>query len=298
QPNQLGRAQAGPVEQLEQREQAQGLGPVAVGFGLGAGEQRLDFAVREDLRQRAPRRGARQRGCRIVSAQAFVDEKAVELAQRRALARDGRRRQRRPALAQPAERGAVGGLEIADQYLGALEVAAVGGESIGGSAPLGGEHGEEGVYGAGHQARATASAAIIRASALSPTRSRARTIWNRCRAVILSHPSPCMPRPASNATSAGLFSSAARSMRRLHGLTRSRLTSRSPARSFAAPASSRPSPASPATRKRDLRCSALSSSSMKASTDPRPTRPSRLGWASASSAQASLPSATTVPQRI
>lgn len=70
--------------------------------------------------------------------------------------------------------------QVADRLFGALKVAAIGGEGIRRRSPLGSEQGEEGVDFAGNgQPRATASAAIIRASASSPTRWSAETMRYR-----------------------------------------------------------------------------------------------------------------------
>ena len=123
----------------------------------------------EDLGQRPLARRARQRGRRVVAAHALVVQKAVEAAQRGGLAGDGGALQGHPRLGQALELLGRGGGEAAlEQVRGAVEVALVGEQGIARRARLGGHHFEEGgdrpAILAGVHSRASASAAIIRAS--------------------------------------------------------------------------------------------------------------------------------------
>jgi hypothetical protein len=165
------------VEQLEQREQPQRRGPVALRLELGAREQRLDLAVREDLRQRAARRRARQRRRGIVVAQLLVEQEAVELAQRRALRAtvDGAR----PAQPCPSRPSAARSA-VARSPTSARRPRDRGDRRPGCSPrPRARRRAWRGRRLSPRRwphPRATASAAIIRASALRPTRSSARTM--------------------------------------------------------------------------------------------------------------------------
>jgi hypothetical protein len=176
--DQFGRPQARAIEQFEQGKQADCLGPVRGGFLLGTEQQRLDFAMTEQARQRPAAARARQGGRGIVPPQAFIQQEAVELAQRRTLAGKAGRRKIGPGMAQPGNGGAVCHDQIADVAFRPFQVAAIGGQRVQRRAAFGGEHGEELVYGRRNalQPRATASAAIIRASASSPTCRRAETM--------------------------------------------------------------------------------------------------------------------------
>ena len=79
---------------------------------------------------------------------------------------------------------APGPRQIADMVARPRQIAAIGGQRVGRRTALGGKHREKGVdrrpgadWGADRgQARATASAAIIRASGSSPTRRSAETM--------------------------------------------------------------------------------------------------------------------------
>ena len=150
------------------------------GFGcglvLGGGEQPRDLGMIEQARQRTPRARTGQGGRRIVCAQAFVDQKSVKLAQRRTLARQRRRGEIAPRRAQSCQIVTAGGCQIADMFARAFEIAAIGGQRVCRRTAFGGEHREEGFDRYRDYARATASAAIIRASGSSPTRRSAETM--------------------------------------------------------------------------------------------------------------------------
>ena len=67
--------------------------------------------------------------------------------------------------------------KVRKQRLGGGKIAGIGGQRVEGSAALGGKHGNKRLRCRRHYPRATASAAIIRASAPSPTRVRAAVMW-------------------------------------------------------------------------------------------------------------------------
>ena len=189
--DELGRAQARAVEQLHQRgepkvERRAGHGPV-----VDQREQPLDLAVRQRPGERTAGAPARQRGGRIVAAQAFLAEKGEETAQRGGLARDRAAREPGPPVGEPAERLAVGpGEPAAERDGGGAQIGRIGHQRVARGARLGGEHLEEAldqqrVLAAGqrragprHQAasRCTASTAIMRASGSWPTARSAATI--------------------------------------------------------------------------------------------------------------------------
>jgi hypothetical protein len=169
--DQLGGAQAGAVEQLDQRRQAQRqrtrLRPLAA---LDFGEQGVDGGVVEHPGQRPGAGGSGQSGGGVVGAQALVLEEGVEAAQRGRLAGDGGALERQPGgrqRLQPVRRS--GGETAAEQLRRAAQVPAVGEQGVGGGARLRRHHLEEGadqppVLARGAHSRVIASAAIIRAS--------------------------------------------------------------------------------------------------------------------------------------
>ena len=86
QAHQLRHAQAGGVEDFQQGHQPDA---VRTAPALGGREQGFDLALAQDLRQRTSLLGAVDGRRRIVGPQAFRDQEAVELAQRRQAAGDG-----------------------------------------------------------------------------------------------------------------------------------------------------------------------------------------------------------------
>ena len=143
--HQFGGAKSGAVKQLQQRQKPQRDRTSALRLELRAREQRLNLPVRENLRKRAARRRAWQAGRRIVLAQSFVDQEPVELPQCRRPAGNGGGRKARPCPTKPRERLAIGVCKTADFSFGTFQVAAIGGEGIGGGTSLGREHRQEGV---------------------------------------------------------------------------------------------------------------------------------------------------------
>ncbi len=114
--------------------------------------------------------GTRQRGRRIVGTHALVLEEGVETAQRGRLARDRGALQRHPGLGELPQllRRRIGE-PAAEQLRGAPQIALVGEQGVARRAGFGGHHLEEGrdslpILARGVHSRATASAAIIRAS--------------------------------------------------------------------------------------------------------------------------------------
>ncbi len=102
QADELAGSKTGTIEQLEQREIAQGRGLAACGAILAGLEHARDFGLIENARQRPLEARSRKRGGRIVAAEAVIDEKAEEPPQRRRSARNRSRRELRPLLRRAA----------------------------------------------------------------------------------------------------------------------------------------------------------------------------------------------------
>ena len=170
-------AHAGSVKQFQQGQRAHRIPPVARSLFLCPGKQGLDLGMGQNARQGPAAARPRQGRGGIVAAPALVDQKAEELPQGRAFAGKTRWRKSAPGLAQPAKRCSIGGQQIATRVLCALQVATIGGQRVRRRPALRREHGEERLDRGGQDyPRATASAAIIRASAVRPTRLSAATM--------------------------------------------------------------------------------------------------------------------------
>ena len=140
---------------------------------LGGFEHALDLAFVEDARKRPLEARARQRGRRIVAAQAVVDEEAEEAPQRRRPPRNRRRRELGPGRAEPRQIVGRRRSQRPGRLRRALEVVAIGGERMARGAGFGGQHVEEAVDQRAvvrSHVRDSVSAAIMRAVKSWPVR--------------------------------------------------------------------------------------------------------------------------------
>ncbi len=144
--HQFGRAQAGAIEQLDQRREAQQLRVLGCCGTLAGqrGEQGLNRALRKGARQGA--RGARalKIPARIIGAEALAVQKGQELPHRRGLAGGTGLGERRPMCGEACQPGGIrGGKTGVQGGAGLKQIGPIGAERVPGGAALTGQHVEE-----------------------------------------------------------------------------------------------------------------------------------------------------------
>ena len=182
--DELGGAKTRAVEQFDESGEAKCAGAPLAFPALDLREQGVHGAMIEDLGQRPLAGRARQGGGGIIRAHPFVLQEGVETPQRRRLASDRGPLEGHPGFGEAVQRLRARARQSPTQQFGrAAQVALIGEQRVARRPGFGGHHFEEGGDGlaivqCGHD-RATASAAIIRASKSMPTARKARTIRNR-----------------------------------------------------------------------------------------------------------------------